>query len=76
MSAPDRPDHDRERQRALDDLSRLRREPDVGASHMATAAPPDTEPRDTVEVWATRIGRGLAVLFLVGLILAFAAGYL
>lgn len=76
MSTPDRPNHDRERQRALDDLRRLGREPDVGASHMATATPTDTEPRDAVEIWATRVGRGLAILFLIGLILAFVTGYL
>jgi hypothetical protein len=64
-----RTEDDHARRRALADLERLGREPDVGGTHMGVTAPPAAaEPPDRVEVWATWAGRGLAVAFALGLL--------
>jgi len=57
------------------ELERLRRETDAFSSAAAAqSAPPDggrPDPSDPVEVWATRVGRGLAVVFAVGVVVWF-----
>lgn len=77
MSDERRPPDDPERAKARADLRRLTREGDIGTSHMeAVGTAADREKPDAVERWATLAGRGLAILFVVGLLIALVTGHL
>lgn len=81
---PDR-EHEERAAAARDELRRLGREGDAFGTSIPTAlserarrhfAASDAPPHDPVEVWATRLGRALAVAFTLALLVWFALAYL
>lgn len=82
-----KPDHSREKQRqdALHALDRVEAESETIAgstfvrmadrakNHMSAA---DKDEDDKIEVWGTRIGRGLGAVFAVGLVIYLVVTYL
>lgn len=83
MSTPEHP-KDEKRQDALRALDRVEAESEtiVGSTFVRMAdrarnhlSAADKDETDQIEVWGTRIGRGLGVLFAIGLVIYLAITY-